>query len=278
MRRVVQSLDQIIEQLSDISSDWKDEHFLAVEKLFEIVDKNVDYTTTITTILDQDFKAGKTLLRSFLSLSKDQFDLKLKSSLNGSGVKLYQKDKIAFINALGNLGLNSEINKLTSRQYTWKDIISEKLKSGRGSAIKGQKRGRDFEDEIEVVVKNVFGGNNYDTRCRFVGIKPESSEKTDFAIPTKSNPHILIEAKAYGATGSKQTDIIGDVTRIVNEKRNDTFFLLATDGLTWESRKSDLAKLVDLQNQGKIYKIYTTKMFQELENDLEQLKSELSLE
>ncbi|MDF1695432.1 MAG: DpnII family type II restriction endonuclease [Saprospiraceae bacterium] len=277
MKRIQQNLDELIDKLSDITSDWKDDHFIAVENLFKIIDRETNFEQIAFKILDSDFKAGKTLIRSFLSLSKDQFDLKLKTMINGSGMKLYQSNKVAFVRALNELGFSSEIIKLTSRQYTWKDIISEKLKSGRGSAIKGQRRGRDFEDEIEVVVKDVFGQNSYDTRCRFVGIKPESSEKTDFAIPSKSNPQVLIEAKAYGATGSKQTDIIGDVTRIVNEKRNDTFFLLATDGLTWESRKSDLAKLIELQNQGKIYRIYTKVMFEELREDLVQLKTELVL-
>ena len=73
----------------------------------------------------------------------------------------------------------------------------------------------------------------YDARCRFTGATGISTEKTDFAIPSKDDPGILIEAKAYGATGSKQTDVLGDITRIVNEKRDDTQFLLVTDGITF---------------------------------------------
>ena len=93
----------------------------------------------------------------------------------------------------------------------------------------------------------------------------------------KKDPAILIEAKAYGATGSKQTDVLGDITRIVNEKRGDTHFLLVTDGVTWRERVNDLRRLIELQNHGKITRIYTQSMADRLESDLKQLKQEHGL-
>ncbi|MFQ5760978.1 MAG: DpnII family type II restriction endonuclease, partial [Acidiferrobacterales bacterium] len=77
--------------------------------------------------------------------------------------------------------------------------------------------------------------------------------------------------KAYGATGSKQTDILGDINRIIEEKRHDTTFLLVTDGVTWKARANDLRKLVTMQNQGFIGRIYTTAMAGDLQRDLRQL-------
>jgi len=71
--------------------------------------------------------------------------------------------------------------------------------------------------------------------------------------------------------------VLGDITRIVNEKRDDTQFLLVTDGITWRDRTSDLNKLVTLQNQGKIARIYTQSMADQLEADLRQLKDEHGL-
>lgn len=50
-----------------------------------------------------------------------------------------------------------------------------------------------------------------------------------------------------------------------------------TDGLTWNARRSDLAKLVELQNSGKLARIYTLSMAVELEADLRQLKEEHGL-
>ncbi|MCH8475240.1 MAG: hypothetical protein LAT55_08430 [Opitutales bacterium] len=101
--------------------------------------------------------------------------------------------------------------------------------------------------------------------------------KRPTAIPAAADPAILIEVKAYGATGSKQTDILGDIERIVNQKRHDTHFILVTDGITWKQRSSDLQKLIALQNEGKIFKIYTKTMALELKEDLVTLKEEFGL-
>lgn len=71
--------------------------------------------------------------------------------------------------------------------------------------------------------------------------------------------------------------MLGDVTRIVDQKRDDTSFLLVTDGLTWKERASDLRKQIGLQNRGRITRIYTIKMAEELERDLLRLKAEHGL-
>ena len=168
-----------------------------------------------------------------------------------------------------------QIIETIDKEYTWKDIIIERLKTGRGSAIKGQKRGRQLEDFVESIVKQVF--DSYDPRCSFIGMKGSSTEKADFAIPSKENPEVIIEVKGYGATGSKQTDVIGDINRIIQEKRHDSTFILFTDGITWKERESDFRKLVDFQNQGYIYKIYTKSMEREFLTDLKLLKVEKNL-
>jgi hypothetical protein len=81
----------------------------------------------------------------------------------------------------------------------------------------------------------------------------------------------------YGATGSKMTDVVGDVKGIIEAKRPDTPFMLVTDGITWMRRTSDLAKLVQLQNGGQITRIYTTKMAAQFKEDLATLKDELKI-
>jgi len=125
-------------------------------------------------------------------------------------------------------------------------------------------------------VGDVFG-EAYDARCRFVGASGTRTEKPDFAIPSKGDARILIEVKAYGATGSKQTDILGDIRRIVDEKRNDTHLLLVTDGTTWKARVNDLRKLVEMQNTGRITRIYTQSMAEELRHDLRQFRRDHGL-
>ena len=102
-------------------------------------------------------------------------------------------------------------------------------------------------------------------------------QQCDLAIPAKANPQIVIEAKGYGATGSKMTDVIGDIEKIIAAKRTDTAFLFFTDGLTWNQRKNDLRKIVAYQNAGDIMRIYTSAMSDQFKGDLEQLKSEYGL-
>ena len=172
--------------------------------------------------------------------------------------------------------MRKTISSTVNSQYSWKDILTERLKAGRGSAIKGQVRGRGLEDFTEKVVLEVFGENMYDKRCSFVG-RTGKSEKADFAIPSKEDPRLLIEVKAYGATGSKQTDVLGDVGKIIEQKRPDAVLLLVTDGTTWRSRSSDLKKLIGFQHQGYIYRIYTKLMEAELRTDLRSFKTEQKL-
>ncbi|MHC2021471.1 DpnII family type II restriction endonuclease, partial [Methylobacterium sp. CM6247] len=119
-------------------------------------------------------------------------------------------------------------------------------------------------------------GNTYDVRCTFTGPRGNQA-KCDIAIPNKSEPRIIIESKAYGATGSKMTDIIGDMDAIIEAKRHDTALLFVTDGMTWKARMSDLAKLVSRQNQGRITRIYTMQMRDQFLADLLTLKGEQGL-
>ncbi|MGH8500345.1 MAG: DpnII family type II restriction endonuclease, partial [Methylococcales bacterium] len=104
--------------------------------------------------------------------------------------------------------------------------------------------------------------------------KRNQTGKCDFAIPDKERPRILIEAKGYGATGSKMSDVVGDIDAIVQAKRHDTAFLFFTDGVTWRQRQSDLRTLVERQNAGEVARIYTMNMGDQFKADLETLKAE----
>ena len=153
---------------------------------------------------------------------------------------------------------------------------SKRLRSGRGSAIHGQRRGRGLEEFAEALVREVFGEQSYETRCTFTGADNQTA-KCDVAIPGRDRPRIIIEVKGYGATGSKMTDIIGDLDAIIDAKRHDTALLFVTDGTTWKARPSDLRKIVHRQNEGKITRIYTMKMREQFLEDLKSLKQDLRI-
>ncbi len=281
MERRRQTFAEIISNLSRIESEWKDDLAKSVMALLGDFEERITYTTSdLHGLLSKDFDAGLTLIRLFLDLSKDEFVGSLRESLKGSriGVKAFREDPDSFLQGLVSLGVLEKIREIVGTPVTWRDLLVERLKTGRGSAIRAQSRGRFLEDKTEEMVREVFGIDHYSVRCRFVGANGRDDEKADFAIPSKSDPRILIEVKAYGATGSKQTDILGDMERIVAKKRHDTTLLFVTDGITWKLRPNDLRKLIEIQNRGQIARIYTSKMFPDLRQDLLRLRSEYGLD
>ncbi len=269
-----QSLEEVIDSLSPLAVDWMDDKAAeAIATLSEIPQKASYSRSDIEALLDDDFERGLLCSRLFLALSKDSMEAELTRILGkgGIGVKRYRSDRATFISALESLQLREAMATTVNYEPVWSDILVERLRSGRGSAIQGQRRGRGLEDFAEAMVKEVFG-ESYETRCTFTGADGKTA-KCDVAVPDKSRPRIVIEVKGYGATGSKMTDIIGDLDAIIDAMRRDTYLLFITDGMTWKNRLSDLKKIVDRQNQGKIARIYTTKMREDLLRDLKDLKS-----
>jgi len=278
MEFVQQSLDDILQSLSPLQVEWKDDIAVRViERIERLPIKEAYSEADIHALLSDNFDDGWLICRLFLGLSKDALTALLHDALGkgGQGVTRYKKEPDAYIGALVELGLLDTMQEQTNRKPQWSDVLVERLRSGRGSAISGQRRGRGLEDHVESIIRKVFG-DAYETRCQFVG-KRNVVAKCDFAVPTKDTPRILVEAKAYGATGSKMTDVIGDIDAIIEAKRHDTALLFFTDGLTWQQRQSDLKKLIERQNNGEVARIYTTSMSGRFETDLTTLKAENKL-
>ncbi|HWF59126.1 MAG TPA: DpnII family type II restriction endonuclease [Nitrospira sp.] len=258
MEFVAQNLNDIILSLQPLVVEWQDDTSRRVIAEIEALPVKTSYTDDdVKRFLDVHFDDGLLICRLFLGLSKDQFTGVLREAMKeaGHGVSSYRKNPEVFLEALVALGILEAMAEQTNRAPKWSDVLVERLRSGRGSAISGQKRGRGVEDFAEAIVRKIFG-NNYACRCTFTGPRNKKA-KSDIAIPSKTEPRILIEAKGYGATGSKMTDIIGDIEKIIAAKRSDTAFLFFTDGLTWKQRKSDLRKIVEYQNAGDITRIYS---------------------
>jgi hypothetical protein len=278
MQILEQKLEDITGALTTLEAPWQDEHAVKVMALVQKIPIKDAYTgTDVAALFDESFRAGFTVAQLFLGISKDEFQDRLGAIVGPGniGAKFFAKDRSAYLAALEKMELPAAMAAAINFKPAWSDILIERLRSGRGKAIKGQKRGRGLEDFTETIVREVFG-DKYETRCQFTGIGTKT-EKCDFAIPDRRKPLILIEAKAYGATGSKQTDVVGDANKIIDAKRPDTPFILITDGITWMRRMSDLRKLIRLQNEGGIARIYTTKMAGRFEADLRQLKAEYGL-
>jgi len=271
-----QQLDELLESLSLIDIEWEDETAkLAIQKL-EAFPKKAAYTIDdVRSLLSEDFKCGSLLIRLFLGLSKDTYEAELRALLGKGGIaiKRFRADSEKYLAALVQLDILSAMAEAVNRELKWSDILVERLRAGRGRAVSGQKRGRHVENFVEAIVKDVFGEGGYDLRCNFTG-REKRTAKCDIAIPTRLLPRIIIESKGYAATGSKMSDVIGDIEKIINAKRADMTFIFFTDGLSWLQRRSDFQKIVRYQNEGDIFRIYTLKMADQFRSDLETLKLE----
>ena len=273
-----QTLEEILEKLKSLEVDWRDETSRRVIKKITKICKKPSYDKNdLAALFDDDFSDAILVCRLFVGQSKDQFTaaVKAKLGMNGSGIKRYQAEQEVFINALIELGVTDSMAREINKVPHWSDTLVERLRSGRGSAVSGQLRGRDAEDFVETVVKSLF--KHYDSRCNFVGIDGKTA-KCDFAIPSKHDPLIIIESKAYGATGSKMSDVLGDIKKILGNLKRNTHFLFFTDGLPWIERQSDLKKIVEHQNAKEIYRIYTYAMENCFRSDLIELRDWHKLE
>lgn len=278
MEVIVQTIEEILNSLRPIEVGWRDDTALKViDRLHRFPVKDNYTSLDVRVLLEEDFTQGKLICRLFLGLSKDRFEGLLANALGqgGTGVTRYQADPERFLAGLEDLGLTEAIAAETTRELHWSDRLVERLRSGRGSAISGQRRGRLVENFVESVVEKVFG-EEFDERCTFQGQRGRTA-KCDFAIPDRTDPRIVIESKGYGATGSKMSDVIGDIEKIIAAKRSDTAFLFFTDGVTWKQRQGDLRRIVDYQNNGDVTRIYTFAMADRFVSDLRQLRTEYRL-
>ena len=226
-----QSLEEIVEGLSPLDVDWMDDIAASAIARLAALPKKPEYgREDIAALLDHNFTEGLLCARLFLMLSKDSMEAELRRNLphGGIGVKGYEADKPAYLGALEHMGLLLKMEATINYTPVWSDILVERLRAGRGSAISGQKRGRGLEDFVEALVREVFD-DAYETRCTFTGADSKSA-KCDVAIPNKMRPSIVIEVKGYGATGSKMTDIIGDLDAIIDAKRHGTKLFRAVSG------------------------------------------------
>ena len=276
MKRVRQTYEDIANSLQLLEANpMEDPHAQAVIAALRALptDRRVTESDVIK-MLELDFRAGSTVLRLFLGMAKDEFDRDIPALFSGSGkIKEFRKNPKAYVATLKEVGLLNKMRAEIGRESHWSDRLAGLFEGGWGSARKGQMRGRNLEDFVEQILLKIFKPEQIVTRSQFLGASGLSGEKADFAIPSSDDAHILIEVKAFNATGSKQTDVLGDIFCIVEQKRDDTAFFLFTDGLSWKARQSDLRKIIKLQNEGKIRKIYTMAMADEFEEDLQSLKS-----
>ena len=147
MKRYRQTFEEIVTSLIPVEASWLDDHAEEVIKMIQALPVKESYDFgDVMAMLDTDYETAFTVIRLFLDQSKDEFTLKLKESFEndgfnkGTGVTRYRKDKMSYAEALIRLGLTEKMGAVVNRPLLWSDVLVERLKGGRGSAIKGQSR------------------------------------------------------------------------------------------------------------------------------------------
>ena len=257
-----QTLEEILESLSPLDVEWMDETAANTIARLTALDHKLEYGhADMEALFADDFEEGLLGVRLFLGLSADQMRAALAAELGpgGSGRKRLDADRAGFLGALERLDLPAKMAATVNRRPVGSAMFSL---SASGRAVGLQSQARSGAEGYRFCREHHQRGlrrGAYQTRGTFVGEQGKTA-KFDFRIPDRVRPRVILEVKGYGATGSKMTDVIGDLDAIIDAMRRDTTLLFVTDGLTWKSRASDLRKIVERQNEGKIARIYTTGM------------------
>ena len=184
-----------------MSAEWLDETASRIIAIINALPSKPEYGQyDLDQLLSKNFEDGKAVCRLFIGQSKDEFETLLTQRLGigHTGVTAFRQNKSDFLLALCEVGVIDHMNSLVNTPVLWTDILVERLRSGRGRAIRGQSRGRSLEDFVEVLLREHF--TRFDSRCSFVGKDGTSFAKADFAIPSKEDPLIVIESKGYAVS------------------------------------------------------------------------------
>ena len=273
------TLDDILGELRELPSDWMDD----TARIFVPVLRRAvgelrvfqqpmspralaDYLSRNPSFLD--------VCRLFLGAGQETVAHMLAEELGLQSVswsrlrKLARDEPTTMAQALVGLGIAESIREHLSQEWSLEDILVERYKLMRGRAIAGQHRGRQLEQRVAGVLEEI--SVSFEKGVTFTG-QLERTAKCDFAIPTKLHPKIVIEVKAFEATGSKLTDFLGDILKIGQAKDYHMYLLLVTDGRGWRNRRSDLAEIIKQHREGLIDMIYTSSRLPQLASDVRKI-------
>jgi hypothetical protein len=272
-------LDVLLSELADLPSDWMDDdarHLVAgipaVVERIRAIGPELDAVTLAALLKEQPLALD--VLRLLAAEGQEPMAHRICDALGGKRRGwdalrvLARKSPEEMATALAAIGMPDRVREQVWRQWTINDVLVDRYKLGRGRAIAGQSRGRGLENEVEAILRRI--PVQFETRVTFTGAGGVTA-KCDFAIPTREEPLIVIEAKGYEATGSKLTDFLGDVLKIKQAKGYHMYLFVVTDGRGWFNRQSDLKRLIELHESGIVEMIYTRARLSQLAEHVKQI-------
>lgn len=187
--------------------------------------------------------------------SQERFKTWLQAEFGTAGwVSLGRKRASDLVDAMdrdfGILGLLSE---QASREWTWADVLA-RVMAPRQRAGHAIRQGRDLEDEVEQVIREI--GLAVKARTRFEG-SGQQTGPADFAIPAGgAEALIAIGVKGFDSTGSKLTDARREIVEMAKVRKPTQFIFAIVDGQGWLRRQNDLRQIHSLWESGEIDGLY----------------------
>jgi hypothetical protein len=149
-----------------------------------------------------------------MDLSKDELTAELRARLGGSlGMTRAKQDPNGVCTALEDMGILERMAVTVNTPIAWSDLLIERLKGGRGSAIKGQRRARHLENFVEDPIIRIFGESAYDARTWIFSLRSTPLAPHRGVIPPRHSPRYATVA-ATRKTGEKTSDVACDLTEI----------------------------------------------------------------
>lgn len=210
-----------------------------------------------------------------VGISKEGLKNTLKHHLGTTGhVTLARENPDSIIAMLdGEYDLLRLIEKQRGAAYDFGDLLVARAGTRTTAADAGQ-RGRQIEDEIEAVARDL--GLPCETRTRFEGrggVGP-----CDLAIPSGGNDAlIVVAAKGFNSTGSKLTDAVTEIERMAEVRTPTQFVFAAIDGIGWKSRQADLRRIHRLWVDRRIDGMFNLATLDQFRTELEGAARRLGL-
>lgn len=225
----------------------------SVEKLAAFIKENPHAVPILTTCIGLTQEQFKNLLSHRMGTAGW---IRLARTRPGELIAMLEQD----------FELIRKLGEQLDRDWTLADVLLERYLWSRRGAASAVSQGRSVEDEVERVVLRL--GLPMEPRTQFLG-KGGESAPCDLAIPAGGlHTQIAIAMKGYNSTGSKLSDAVREVDRMVNVRTPRMYVYVIVDGIGWRSRKADLRRIYNFWERKEIEGLYTLAQLDEFEREL----------
>lgn len=216
-------------------------------------------------------------LASCVGSGAEQLRRQLRAGLGSAGwIRLARHRSTEVVEFLDNrFGLVRILNEELQKQWSFADILEERVGATRRRASRSQRRGRRLEDEVSRVLCDLR--LSHEMRTRFQGREGRHAP-CDFAIPAGGDKALIVGAvKGFDSTGSKLSDAVREIQKIADIRLPRQFVFAVVDGIGWLDRKADLGRIYQLWEQNEIDGLYSLASMDRLRADLQDAAQRLRL-